>query len=159
MSQTAAQGFSDATRWVGVAAEMVDFLDDWLGASESTRPAPPKRALASVKRFMTWVLDGVALNGRSETPNHVPTMATLSNLTIAVEVLTAMPSEPAKDLNAVADSIRSYLNCLSEIEKTAGSPPPSPSTVRELRAFFDELLRQGNSARYAELARGESPIL
>lgn len=159
MSNSAARGLADATRWVGVAAGMIDYLDDWCGvAATGDHLPPPKRTFASARRFLTWVLDGVALNRRSKPGKAVPTMAGLSNLTIAVEVLSSLPTASGKDLEAVESRVRSYLECLLAIEDPSRGGAVSVDTIRELRSFFQELLRQGNSSRYVEFARGELPV-
>jgi hypothetical protein len=136
---------------------MIEYLDDWAAAEPLHRPKLPPRTFSSAKRFLTWVLDGVALSRRGEAAS-VPTMAALSNLTIAVEVLTALPVPVATDLDAVQSSVRSYLDCLTSLQESSAASEVTPATVEEMQRFFAELLRQGNAAQYSEFARGEQPV-
>jgi len=159
MSQTAARGLADAARWIGVAASMRDYLDEWLTVGAAERLAPPKGVSAAAKRFLAYVLDGIALSRRSQPRRRVPTMAGLSNLTIAVDVLTALPEEAPKNLDAVEGSVTTYLDFLLQVEREPGSAAASEDVARALRAFFEELQRQGSLARYAELSRGETPLV
>jgi len=165
MSRTAARGFADATRWVGVAASMVEYLDDLLAADSSARPAPPPRTVASAKRFLSWVLEGIAISRRSGTARHVPTMAALSSFTIAMEVFSARPpvtlgqaGSTEAALTAVESSVQAYLQCLDALEDPARRDAVSGETARALREFLHDLLRHGNAARYAEFAQGEQPV-
>jgi hypothetical protein len=158
MSQTEARGMADATRWIGVAASMSDYLDQWLTRAASERLPPPKGTVGAAKRFLSYVLDGIALNRRDQPARRVPTMVGLSNLTIAVEVLTALPDPQPKNLDAVEESMREFLQLLTELERAPADPSISVEVARSLRTFFEELQRQGGLARYAEFAHGERPL-
>lgn len=157
MSQTTSRGIADATRWVGVAARMVDYLDQWLATPSSARVAPPRGATLAATRFLHHVLDGVALNRHRSPIPQIPTMAGLSNLTIAIDVLTALPQGTPPDWRTVEESVQAYLACLGAIQENSTNTIEE-TTVRSLRAFFDELQSQGDRACHAEYARNEQPL-
>jgi hypothetical protein len=146
MSQIEPTNLTDASRWVGVAASMVEYLQAY-SESDLSRPTPPRGILAGARRFFDQVLEGIALNRQQRFKPNIPILAGLSNLTVALHVLHRL-SFPAEDLGSVEEKIRGYLRCLAAFEDDQASPVRREE-VQELKDFFRALQDQGNRARHA----------
>src|SRR4051794_10812579 len=110
MSQTESLGAADASRWVGVAASMVEYLQSWL-KTEAAVPPVPRGIFAGARRFLNQVLEGIALDRRQRVKPEIPIMAGLTNLTIALGVLHRLPTSPG-NLEEVERTVQDYLRYL-----------------------------------------------
>lgn len=154
MSQTESLGITDATRWVGVAASMVGYLESWL-AEEQKQPPVPLGIFAGAQRFLTQALEGIALDRRQRPKPEIPIMAGISNLTIALGVLHRLAGP--ENLKEVEAKFNEYLQCLQAIQDHRPRSDQLVEKARLLKAFFAELQRQGNRARHAAFAKAEAP--
>lgn len=140
---------SDATRWIGVASNMVAYLEGWLADAEA-KPTPPARTFLSARRFLEWVVNGIKLDRREP----APTMASLSNWTVAVHVLTSLADDPIQRHTEVEARVTDLASTLDALQR---QDHVDHVAVERLKAFFEELRQQGNAASYAEMmARGRA---
>ena len=158
MSLTMSRGLADASRWAGVASATSDYIEHWLVSNKDSRPAPPRGIFNAAERFLNRVLEGIALEHRQAAQTPVPTMAGISNLTIAVDVFAAMPGTQLHKLEDLEKTVQSYLECLRAIPKNKPRKTISPERVESLRDFFRELQRQGNVAHHAAITESEFPL-
>lgn len=158
MSYTVSRGLVDASHWTGMASSVASYLDKWPEGGEP-QSVLPKGQFAAAERFFAYVLQGTALD-RHERPNpNTPTMAGISNLTIAVEVLAALPWNGHTTHVEVEKTVRSYLACLAAIREGPLRDTIDSQTVDKLKGFLRELQRQGNLARHAAFAAGEFSLV
>lgn len=134
MSLTVSRGLTDAGRWTTMATMVVEHLNDIEYAVRVHRepPPPPLGAYAAAKQFFTLVLNGIARDqhksrggraasvGSNDGTASAPTMAGISNLSIAVNVLSsaggkrrAHPNQ--EDLEQLQKQIVSLCKTLDEI--------------------------------------------
>lgn len=153
MSQTESLGGADASRWVAVAASLVEYLQSWVEAPEP--PEIPRGIFAGARRFLNQVLEGVALDRHERIQPQIPIMVGITNLTIALGILRRLtPPLGSKEAEA---KVRLYLACLQAIEDRKDRSPALMEQARALKDFFRELQDEGNRARHAAFARAESP--
>lgn len=156
MSQTVSRGLVDASHWTGMASAVASYLEAWLADQVKSRQLP-KGQFQAASRFFRYVTQGVALDRGEILDPNVPTMAGISNLTIATEVLSALPKADLAESAAVQAMVERYQKCLRAIQKGGPIPEIDRSTVQELHDFLRELQRQGNRARRNTRAIAESP--
>lgn len=157
MSQTVSRGLVDASHWSGMASAVAGYLEAWLDNRHEARPMP-KGQFAAAERFFKYVIHGVAFDHGEQTDRDVPAMAGISNLTIAVEVLAALPAVARAESEVVRGMAEGYLKCLNTIREQGLRDQVDPQVVRSLRDFLRELQRQGNRARRKARAVAESPL-
>lgn len=142
----------DAGDWIGVASEMVDYLDGWENGSSDPIP---ERTYKDAKRFFSQVLKGLSPESyRSASP--VPLMAAISSLTVAVDVLTALPNCEVETYEEVKDMVRSFLARLDGFRK-APLQREEKEIAHSMKQFFGELQDQGNIAREEAYFRDAAP--
>jgi hypothetical protein len=141
-----------------MAASVAGYLEAWQSGNQHARIILPEGQFAAAERFFNHVLQGTALDRGQRIDPEAPTMAGISNLTIAVEVLAALPCSRPPQTEEVEKTVQSYLTCLKAICEGASVATVDVSIVESLRAFLRELQRQGNLAHHVAFAADESPL-
>lgn len=157
MSYTVSRGLVDASHWAGMASAVSAYLEQW-AKRDKKRSVLPRGQFGAAKRFFNYVLQGTALENRQRKDSEAPTMAGISNLTIAVEVLAALPWKYATS-DEVETRVQSYIDCLNAIEEPMHRNTIDAKTVESLCVFLRELQRQGNLARHAAMATTEFSLM
>ena len=174
MSLTVSRGLTDAGRWTAVATAVAEYLDEFDAAvtKRTQLPSPPGGAIRAAERFFELGLRGIAVdeaprrrkgrNGHSPERDvpPPPTMAGISNLTIARRVMQS--SRLHADVSGPDDSAemrRQITSLLTTLKSLAGEPRPTVARRDRLRVakFFHELRRHGEAERDAALAAQERP--
>ena len=158
MSYTVSRGLVDASHWTGMASSVAGYLEKWLTADEEQSPLPNGQ-FAAAERFFAYVLQGTALDRHERLNPDTPTMAGISNLTIAVKVLAALPWNGHTTHEQVEMTVQSYRECLAAIRAGDLKDSIDTPTVDKLKGFLRELQRQGNLARHAAFAAGEFSLV
>ena len=142
MSEMIPDGTMTASDWVGVAAEMTDYLERLLNGNLTKIP---QATLEDAESFFNQALWGI-----EEKPGSTPAphMAAISNSCIAEEIRRII-SGKIKTPPEICEKIRAHLKCLRDIL----NGHPDKTAVTELKEFFQKLWDTGNSEREAKYFR------
>ncbi len=138
-----------------MAASVADYLAAWK-KSHARGIKLPLGQFTAAERFFRYVLQGIALERRVRSDPNSPTMAGISNLTIAVQVLAALPGNRSVDNDEAECLANSYVALLRKFRDGSTTPDDAP-TAQEMFDFLKELQHQGNLARHAAFASTSSP--
>ncbi|MBX7134335.1 MAG: hypothetical protein K1X67_16805 [Fimbriimonadaceae bacterium] len=169
MSLTASRGMMDAGRWTTVATAVAEHLAEVEDAIEAQRalPSAPVGALDAAQQFFNYVL-GALDQGSTQgaggvtparvSPSPTPTMAGISNLSIAVTVMRSAHglASPA-NLQKVREQVDSFSSILSALQEHR-SERLEKQELTKLHEFFKELGKAGRIDRAATIATHERPV-
>ena len=166
MSLTVSRGMMDAGRWTTVATTVVEHLGAVEEALEGhdALPPVPVGALDAAEQFFKYVLLAIEQRPSVSGPasqrigsSPTPTMAGISNLSIAVTVMrNSQGSTSTPNLQNVGEKVRAFTRTLRAVRER------QPDRVQrfeldELMKFFNELRRAGRIDRAATIAMHERP--
>jgi len=148
MSLTVSPGLVKARQWTAVAARLVEYLEA-ISKKKRPREAPKGSVYAAMKFFedVGHAIEAPPLGGKP------PAMVGISNLSIAVEVLT-VSGDPTSE--TIASTAKTYQDLLKAI--LDDRMPEDSATLRELISFFRALEDNGNTEREAAIALGEQSL-